>query len=235
MPLAPIFPVIQPTLKTLFPQCLWEGCPQRGAIALTFDDGPHPTYTPPLLAVLERYQVPASFFWLGCNVDRVPTIARQAYEQGHWVGLHGYQHQSFPLLSSATLRTSLEQTQRAIAQACQLPMEHVQRTIRDVRPPNGLFTPLTLADLRTWGYRPVMWSVVPEDWVQPGVSVVLERVRQQVRSGSLVVLHDGYYGGQDVVAIAERLIPELLAAGYQFVTVDQLWQTALSPAMAAKG
>ena len=103
-------------------------------------------------------------------------------------------------------------------------------TICDVRPPNGLFTPQTLNLLSQWQYRPVMWSVVPEDWVRPGVSVVVQRVLQQVNNGSLIVLHDGACGGQDVAATVQNLVPQLLQQGYSFVTVDTLWRdTATIP------
>jgi len=77
----------------------------------------------------------------------------------------------------------------------------VQQYIRDVRPPNGLFTPQTLKQLHQWNYRPVMWSVVSEDWQRPGVSVAISRVLKQVGNGSLIVLHDGYDGGEDVAKI----------------------------------
>lgn len=229
MELAPLYPLIQPTLKAAFPSCLWEGAPGQKAIALTFDDGPHPRYTPPLLDLLAQHQIPASFFWLGHCVERAPAVARRAYTEGHWVGLHGYTHRSFPMLSTEDLWHSLTQTQVAIARACDLELATVTQTVRDVRPPNGLFTPATLNALQQWQYRPVMWSVVPEDWVHPGVEVVLHRIRKQVRDGALIVLHDGPQGGADVVAIAQRLIPMLQAAGYTFVTVDQLWQLHSAP------
>jgi peptidoglycan/xylan/chitin deacetylase (PgdA/CDA1 family) len=192
-------------------------------VALTFDDGPHPIYTLQLLEVLERYHVTASFFWLGMCVDRAPAIARTVYERGHWVGLHGYNHQSFPNLTPAALQQTLVQTQTAIANACQIPPENV----RDVRPPNGLFTTHTLELLFQWNYRPVMWSVVPEDWVRPGVSTVVQRVLHQVCNGSLIVLHDGCYGGVDVAEITAQLIPQLIQQNYRFVTIDQLWHSHL--------
>ncbi len=69
-----------------------------------------------------------------------------------------------------------------------------------------------------------MWSVVPEDWVLPGVTTVVERIMQQIKNGSLIVLHDGACGGQDVAATIQILIPKLLQQGYEFVTVDTLWQ-----------
>lgn len=218
MQLAPFFPILYRILEPTFPNCLWAGNPNSKAIALTFDDGPHPHYTPQLLEVLDYYSIPASFFWLGACVNRSRATAKAVYDRGHWIGLHGYEHRSFPTLTTVQLKQSLQATQEAIAQACCLP----PTTIRDVRPPNGLFTPQTLDLLRQWQYRPIMWSVVPEDWVRPGISVVVQRVLQQVQNGSQIVLHDGACGGQDVAATTAQLIPQLLQQGYEFVTVDTL-------------
>lgn len=220
MQFAPLYPILYKILKPSFPSCLWSGSPHAGEIALTFDDGPHPQYTPELLQVLDRYNIPASFFWLGVCVERSPSVARAVYERGHWIGLHGYHHHSFPLLKPDALKQSLQRTQAAIAQACQIHLD----TVRDVRPPNGLFTPQTLSLLHQWNYRPVMWSVVPEDWERPGINVVVQRVLQQVQNGSLIVLHDGYCGGEDVAQATAQLIPLLLQLGYSFVTIDYLWQ-----------
>ncbi len=220
MQLAPLYPILYRILQPSFPSCLWTGATNSRAIALTFDDGPHPQYTSELLQVLDRYSIRASFFWLGACVNRNPTVAREVYKRGHWIGLHGYHHHSFPFLKPDALKQSLEKTQEAIAQACQIHPDNV----RDVRPPNGLFTPQTLNLLHQWNYRPVMWSVVPEDWERPGVYVVMQRVLQQVQNGSLIVLHDGYCGGQDVAQTTAQLIPQLLQQDYYFVTIDQLRQ-----------
>ncbi len=220
MHLAPLYPLLYHVLPPLFPDCLWTGNPAERAIALTFDDGPHPHYTPPLLDVLDRYHIPASFFWLGAWVERSPELAHAIAERGHGIGLHGYDHKSFPFLSAPELHNTLQQTQQAITTACALPNQQHWY----VRPPNGLFTPKTLALLRQWHYRPVMWSIVPEDWVQPGVAIVVKRVLHQVKAGSMIVLHDGPCGGADVAATVDRLVPVLLSQGYQFVTIDHLWQ-----------
>ena len=224
MEFASYYPLLHRILEPLFPNCLWKGRTDAPIVALSFDDGPHPQYTPQLLAVLERYQIPASFFWLGVCVERAPEIARSIYHQGHWIGLHGYTHRSFPQMSAAQLNQSLDKTQVAIARACQLPLSEVKQRIRDVRPPNGLFTPQTLNQLQRECYRPVMWTIVPEDWVRPGVSIVVQRVMRQVRKGALIVLHDGLCGGEDVAEIVALLAPQLLAQGYQFVTVEALWR-----------
>lgn len=220
MQFAPLYPILYKILQPSFPNCLWTGLASSRAIALTFDDGPHPQHTPALLRVLDRYGIQSSFFWLGACVERAPILARDVYDRGHWIGLHGYRHDSFPFLTTTALQESLQKTQVAIAQACQIHPSQV----RDVRPPNGLFTPQTLSLLHQWHYRPVMWSVVPEDWVRPGMNVVVRRTLQQVRNGSLIVLHDGNCGGQDVAQTAEYLIPELLQRGYHFVSIEQFWQ-----------
>lgn len=224
MEIASLYSLAPRILEPLFPHCLWKGGTDALMVALSFDDGPHPKYTPQLLIELERYQIPASFFWLRVCVEQAPEIARAIYHQGHWIGLHGYTHRSFPRLSAAELNQSLEKTQVAIVRACQLPLSEVKQRIRDVRPPNGLFTPQILNQLLQEHYRPVMWTIAPEDWVRPGVSVVVKRVMRQVHKGSLIVLHDGVYGGEDIAEIVAWLAPQLLAQGYQFVTIDDLWR-----------
>ncbi len=219
MQLAPLFPIFHRVLKPTFPNCLWGGDSNSKCIALSFDDGPHPQYTPQLLKVLDNYNIPASFFWLGACVERSPIVAKDVYHCGHWIGLHGYDHQNFPFLTPNELKQSLEKTQTAIHKACGL----APAKVRDVRPPNGLFTPNTLDLLQQWNYRPVMWSVVPEDWVRPGIKTVVQRVLNLVEGGSIIVLHDGVCGGEDVAATTQILIPQLLQRGYSFVSIDTLW------------
>jgi len=226
MQFAPLYPFLYRVLRPCFPQCLWAGNPDLPQIALTFDDGPHPEYTPALLAVLNQFKVKASFFLLGQWVDRYPHVVKQIHIQGHGLGIHGYPPRLFTQLSLTELNQSLYATQPAIARACKLDRDQARLQVRDVRPPVGVVTWQIAEQIRLWGYRPVMWGVVPEDWREPGPSVVVDRVLGQVTNGALVVLHDGLCGGKDVVATIAQLLPHLLDQGYQFVTVDQFWQTS---------
>ena len=219
MALAPLLPILHPILKSAFPNCLWQGNTKNSEIALSFDDGPHPEYTPQLLEVLDKYQIKASFFLLGVFVDRYPEITKIIYEKGHWICLHGYEHISFPKLTALQLKSSLEKTQFAIYKACGL----ATKLISDVRPPYGVVIPQNLKLLEEWKYRTVMWTVVPVDWVRPGISVVVNRVVKQTFNGSIIVLHDGNNGGQDVTKTAAEIIPILLEKNYQFITIDKMW------------
>jgi peptidoglycan/xylan/chitin deacetylase (PgdA/CDA1 family) len=220
MEFAPLYPWLYRILKPQFPQCLWQGDPRQPTVALTFDDGPHPDYTPPLLELLARHQVQASFFLLGSLVERSPELVKEMHRQGHWLGIHGYEHRSFPLLSESELKVSLLKTQEAIAQASGLSLHQIQ----DVRPPNGLFTPRILGQLKRDRYRPVMWSIVPEDWVNPGHDLVLNRIEQQLHNGALIVLHDGYFGGKQVTKITGDLLTLLKQRNLQPLTIQELWQ-----------
>lgn len=220
MAAADLIPYLYRFLKKRQPECLWEGDRSQPAVALTFDDGPHPIHTPPLLEVLDQHQVKATFFWLGAWVERYPDIARAVYDQGHWLGLHGYEHRAFIGQSAQSIRHSLEQTQAAIAQACAISPTQ----IIDVRPPYGICSNQTIQNLHHWGYRSVMWSVVPIDWTEPGVSTVAQRVHQQTRGGDIIVLHDGASGGASVARATHRILPILLADGFTFVTISEMWR-----------
>ncbi len=122
-------------------------------------------------------------------------------------------------MTATELKATLNLTKAAIAKACQIN----PKTLIDVRPPYGLFAPQTLSYLQRWNYRTVMWSIIPEDWARPGSSIVVQRVLNQVQNGSIIVLHDGAGGGEDVAETVDRLVPELLQKGYHFSTIDQVW------------
>lgn len=213
------YPLLYPLLKLSFPNCLWSGNSSKPQIALTVDDGPHPQYTLELLKVLDQYNIKASFFWLGISVEKYPDVAKAVHERGHWIGIHGYEHKSFIELSETQLKSGLDKTKKVICNTCNLP----ENQLVYVRPPNGLFTGKTLQLLQDWNYRTVMWSVVPEDWVEPGIEVVSDRILQQTKNGAIIVLHDGYFGGCNVTETSAIVIPELLKQGYEFVSIDQLW------------
>jgi peptidoglycan/xylan/chitin deacetylase (PgdA/CDA1 family) len=211
-----LLPSLHRFLRVRQPQCLWMGADQP-EIALTFDDGPHPGYTPPLLRLLERYDLPATFFLIGQEVQRYPALVQEIYQRGHWLGLHGWGH--WPFLGEVGFLDDLDRARMVVAEAAHIDPQKLV----DVRPPYGLATPGSLRLLNAKGYRPVMWHVVPEDWSQDA-QLFARRLLAQTRNGSVIVLHDGVSFGRTAAAVVEIVVPQLRERGYRFVTVERLWQ-----------
>ena len=209
-------------LQRRFPDALWAGRPATPLVALTFDDGPDRQDTPQLLEVLARQQITATFFHVGEHVERWPDGVRAVAGAGHQLAIHGYRHRPFPLEVPASLRRQLAHTQQLLASLS----ERDSAVIRDVRPPYGLSTPATLAALTAWGYRTVMWSLVPFHWLQPAQPTITQ-VTRLIRTGSVLVLHESL-GGPPVAQLTDAIVIRLKAAGYQFVSVEQMWSAHLA-------
>ncbi len=213
-----ILPSSLPYLQKQFPQVLWMGDPTRPQIALTFDDGPHPQDTPQILRTLDRYQVQATFFVVGRELEQHPHLVRAMAEAGHALGLHGYRHRPLDLYPAKIVRKHLLITRRLIARACRYKVIGV----RDVRPPFGVLSPLLLDRLIRWRFRPVIGSIVPVHWRQSLAQTVTE-VQRHAQPGALIVLHEGL-GDPPVAEIVVELVPWLQAQGYRFITIDRMWQ-----------
>lgn len=199
---------------------------RRGAIALTFDDGPNPAVTPALLDLLDRECSRATFFLIGRFVRECPTLAREISKRGHLLGNHTDSHPDLIWLSRRKIGEELERCQQAIDSA-------TGSTPEWMRPPYGFRGPQLGGVLRRMGLRgPVMWTVSARDWV-PQPPARLERRLQPVSGGDIVLLHDGDYrhlGGdrhQTLRALAHWL-PRWRDAGIECVTLDQFF-AARSP------
>lgn len=199
------------------PQVLFQGDGSCGGVALTFDDGPHPRDTPHLLEVLDKHRVRATFHLVGRGAERHRELVRQIHRGGHQLAVHGYRHIPFPLEEPAALREQLMRTRTVLADAAGVPGE----TIRDLRPPYGIFTTRTLAHLAKWGFRLVMWNCLPPHWMQP-VAWSIRQVMESAVPGAVIVLHDGHGHGSRVAEIVDAVIPRIRSLGLEFVTVDEM-------------
>ncbi|MCX5388136.1 polysaccharide deacetylase family protein [Streptomyces sp. NBC_00083] len=196
------------------------------ALALTFDDGPSPIYTPRVLAVLTRHRVRATFFMLGANVAKYPDTVRQVVDLGHVLGNHTWSHPILTALPAAEVRDQIERTNEVIAR--------VGRAGAPVlfRAPGGHFAPAALQVCGELGMRAISWSVDPEDWSNPGTGTVVKRTLGAARTGSIILNHDGalslhavpeHQGLGDrsqTVHALHTVIPQLLDAGHHFTTPD---------------
>lgn len=190
------------------------------SVALTFDDGPYPPYTDELLVVLQQNKVKATFFMIAENAEKHPQLVRQIADAGHEVALHALQHRDFLKLNAAE-----QQHNVAAGKAILERLSGVPVTL--LRPPHGFRDWSVMATLRHNGLTAVNWSVIPRDWTNPGVDVIVSRVMEQVHSGAIILLHDGdspkYQASrQQTVQATQIIIEKLRAAGYNFVTVSEL-------------
>nr|WP_243734928.1 polysaccharide deacetylase family protein [Paenibacillus turpanensis] len=192
-------------------------------IALTFDDGPDPVYTPMLLDLLKRHKVKATFFIIGRNAELYPHIIKRMHEEGHIIGIHNYTHRSNWLMQPKTVKQQIAKTAEII---------HSITGAQPVfyRPPWGI---LNLFDFATrHHYQIVLWSVMVGDWrSRVGTKRLKERLLKRLRAGQIILLHDcglTFGANEDapkyMLEALEEYIPEVTRQGYRFVGVDSLVQ-----------
>ncbi|MFD4908158.1 polysaccharide deacetylase family protein [Kitasatospora purpeofusca] len=186
-------------------------------VALTFDDGPHPEYTPQVLDVLARYDAPAAFFCIGLHALAHPAVVRRIAAEGHILGNHSWSHAYLPDLGPIGLRAQLGFTADALAHAC-----GGTRPSRWLRPPYGGRSPELLTAVAGSGLTTALWDVDAKDWSRPGPGVVAERVLSGVGPGSVVLMHDGGGDRSQTVAALPEVITGLRRRGYRIVGLDEL-------------
>lgn len=201
---------------------LFNGNTHLPEIALTFDDGPNPFYTPQVLAILQKYGVKATFFDVGYLVADYPNIVRQEYNEGNIVANHSWSHPVLTYLSAQAILSQLTSTTYAIRAAT-----GVRPTF--FRPPYGATNNIVLAQARYLGYTTVLWDGSAGDWKLPGVSVIISKLLFYARDGAILLLHDGGGNRAQTVAALPTIITTLENRGYKFVTIQQLVNDLVAP------
>lgn len=181
--------------------------PQR--VALTFDDGPHPIYTPVLLDGLKERNVRVTFFLIGENIPGREEIVRRMWQEGHRIGNHTYHHVQMPREGALICGTELDMTNRLIR-------EITGETPEIMRPPFGQWSRSLEEQI---GMIPVSWDVDPLDWETPDAGIVANRILSDVENGDIILLHDSYATS---VEAALRVIDVLQAEGMEFVAAEDL-------------
>ncbi len=188
---------------------------EERVLALTFDDGPHPRYTARILEVLARYEVKATFFMVGVNVERYPAAARAVAEAGHEIGNHTYHHAQLAGMSEGEIRDEVEACTRRI-----LDTTGVAPVL--FRAPTGARGETIFRVLDGMGYQQILWNIDTLDWQGRGSGDIAAAVVKRVTGGDIILCHDYVSGRLRVDAALDRLLPTLLARGYRFVTVTEL-------------
>ena len=209
-----------------------SGARDPKAIALTFDDGPDPDFTPRILDVLEAKHAPAAFFVIGENGLEHPQILRRIAADGFEIGNHSYTHPNLAQVTPFGTALELNATQRLIE-------AYTGRSTRLFRAPYfGDAEPTTADELKPaaiaqrLGYTIVGLHVDPGDWRRPGVQAIVDRTLTQIHSataeysGNVVLLHDGGGDREQTVAALPLIIDRLRSEGYHLVSVADLVGTA---------
>lgn len=188
-------------------------------VALTFDDGPDPLWTPQVLAVLRRYHVPATFFVIGSRVARYPELVRDVRAAGSELGVHTFTHPDLGTVSPARADREMTATQLVIAGATGQ-MSYLER------PPYSSEASAVddahyavISRLGQRGYLTALVDVDGNDWQRPGVDAIVNSVLPVARAGGVVLLHDAGGDRSQTVAALDRLIPKLQSEGVRFTTV----------------
>lgn len=178
-------------------------------VAITFDDGPNPDYTEPLLEGLKERGVTATFFLLGKEVERYPEIVKDIHDNGHLIGTHSYEHVNLKNLCDAAAIEQVDKTNAAIHEITGEYPEYI-------RPPYGSWK--CNLDYETKMIE-VLWDVDPLDWKTSNSDVITSRVVNKVEENDIILLHDA---SESSVKAAFKIIDELKREGYTFVTVEEI-------------
>jgi peptidoglycan-N-acetylglucosamine deacetylase len=152
-------------------------------VALTFDDGPDPAYTPPILATLSDRDVRATFFVCGLSAERHPELIRAIVAEGHTIGGHTWHHVDIRGSSDETWDREVDRTHRLIEAATGGP-------VRYFRPPWGEIDRVGIRRLEARRITPVLWSSHGFDWCTDDPSIIVDAVSRSLQPGAIVLLHD---------------------------------------------
>ena len=181
-------------------------------VALTFDDGPSPVYTPQILRTLAAARVPASFEIIGMEGAAFPGILRAENAAGMALVNHTWTHVDLALLPAASWPAEVDRTSGLLRGITGHP-------VRCLRLPYGLGDPAVEGQLRVRGMAELGWDVDPSDYLRPGAAVITRRVLAALHPGAIVILHDGGGNRSQTVAALPAIIRGIRAAGYQIVPV----------------
>lgn len=180
-------------------------------VALTFDDGPHPTVTQQVLKTLKKYDAKATFFVTGHRVKANPQILKEVFDAGHEIGNHTYKHPKLTTIPIKEVKSQITTTDAQIKAA-------IGQNATVFRPPYGAYNAQIQAQLSV---PLIMWSVDTLDWKHRDPKKTLQSVKAQAKNGSIILMHDVHQPTADAL---DSVLAYLSKQGYEFVTVSEIIQ-----------
>ncbi len=202
-------------LFLLSPLTAVSAASEEKLVALTFDDGPHPKNTEKLLGLLDEFEISATFFVIGQNIEYFPKVFEKLADSRHEIGNHTYSHPKLIKESPEGLAEELARCEQAIAR-------YGREKCTLFRPPEGVRNAVVASVTKEKGYRSVYWNLDTLDWTGRSADAIVQTITSGVKNGSIILCHDYIVGGGHTVEALARVIPKLLKEGYRFVTVSEL-------------
>lgn len=184
-------------------------------IAITVADGPDPQYTPQILDILHRYNVPATFFVVGRQVERYPDLFRREVAQGHEVANHSYTHRDLPGMSPGEATVELVRINGIISQ-------FTGKNVTWFCPPRGAYNQSVIDTATRCGLKTVLWTKALETHTDKTPEQMARRVIRGVGPGGIILLHDSRLNRTKTVQALPLIIEGLQGKGYRFVTLTDL-------------
>ncbi|MBP5937673.1 bifunctional polysaccharide deacetylase/glycosyltransferase family 2 protein [Streptomyces acidiscabies] len=189
-------------------------------IALTFDDGPNPTWTPQVLAILRKYDIPATFFLVGSMVSRYPGIVKEMVDDGNEVGIHTFTHVDLSYQSGARVNREMQQTQLALAGAAGITTTLFRAPYSSETDAIDNYSWPVYQKLGEDGYTSVFVDTDSDDWKKPGVSKIIQWATPEDGKGASVLFHDAGGERSQTIAALPTYIERMRAEGYAFTTIS---------------
>lgn len=184
-------------------------------IALTFDDGPHPTKTKEILDILDKYDVKATFFIIGVNAERYPEIIADEAARGHELANHSYSHKNLSKICDDKIKEEIEKTDEIIEKAANI-------TPKLFRPPTGAYSESIVKVAKEFGKTTIIWTVDTLDWANAPKDDIVKNIKSNIQNGSIILFHDFTGKESHTKEALDTIIPYLKEQGYEFVTVSEL-------------
>lgn len=181
-------------------------------VGITFDDGPVPQMTEQYLAVLDKLNVRATFFMIGQRIKYYPELARQVVEQGSEIGSHSWQHDRLDQTTADTIAKDL------LSVANQVQAD-VGRSLSLFRPPYGRRSDTLLTVAEQLSFKVIIWDVDPRDWEDPPPEKIVASILEQVKPGSIIVMHEGH---PNTLKALPDIIQKLRERGLEPVPVSEM-------------
>jgi cellulose synthase/poly-beta-1,6-N-acetylglucosamine synthase-like glycosyltransferase/peptidoglycan/xylan/chitin deacetylase (PgdA/CDA1 family)/spore germination protein YaaH len=206
----------------------WGGGDKK-KLAITFDDGPDQKYTPKILDILKKYNVPATFFIIGTNANSNQDLLKRIVSDGSEIGNHTYTHPNISSIGNQQFRVELDATERLLEGVLGRKSLLFRPPYSEDIEPNTPDQVLPLLETKNLGYYTIGMHIDPMDWNKPGTDQIISSVVQSAQNGdgNIILLHDSGGNRDQTVAALPKIIEQLQAQGFSFVTVSSLM--GLSP------